>query len=101
MEPMAIKATGSQITFCDTKEITRKAAAMAIILQRYIRLFREVWPQDYPPLGILEFCYPSQILTLYSEATEIGYWVLEDTTVEHLESQCKEVLIKIIKGELI
>lgn len=101
MATEAIKATGSQIIFCDSKEINRQEANMGIILQKYTKLFREVWPQDYPPLNHVEYCKPSQILSLYTDTQEIVYFVLEEQTVSCLENQCKEILCKILQGTLI
>ena len=101
MATTAIKATGSQITFCDTKDISRTDAAMGILLQKYLRLFRELWPQTYPELNHIEYCLPSNLLTLYAETQEIKYWMLEDCTISCLENKCKEILIKIIEGTLI
>lgn len=101
MATTAIKANGSQITFCDTKEINRREAFMGVVLQKYIKLFREVWPQDYPPLNHVEFCLPSFLLTLYSETQEIVYFAVDEQSVSCLEKECKEILIKILQGTLI
>lgn len=101
MATEAIKATGSQIIFCDSKEINRQEAHMGIILQKYIKIFREVWPQDLPPLNHVEYCLPSFILSLYADTQEIAYFVLEEQTISCLENQCKEILCKILKGTLI
>ena len=101
MPTTAIKATGSQITFCDTKDISRTDTAMGMLLQKYLRLFRELWPQAYPELNHIEYCLPSNLLTLYSETQEIKYWMLEDFTISCLENQCKEILIKILQGDLL
>lgn len=101
MATTAIKATGSQIIFCDSQEINRREAFMGVVLQKYIRLFREVWPQDYPPLNYVEFCFPSFLLTLYSETQEIVYFALEEQSVLCLENECKEILCKILQGTLI
>lgn len=101
MATAAIKATGSQVIFCDSQEINRREAFMGVVLQKYIRLFREVWPQDYPPLNHIEFCLPSYILSLYTDTQEIAYFVLEEQTASCLETQCKEILCKILQGTLI
>lgn len=101
MATTAIKATGSQIIFCDTKDISRTDTAMGILLQKYLRLFRELWPQNYPELNHVEYCVPSNLLTLYSENQEIKYWMLEDCTISCLENKCREILIKIIEETLI
>ena len=101
MATTAIKATGSQITFCDTKDISRTDTAMGILLQKYLRLFRELWPQNYPELSHVEYCLPSNLLTLYAETQEIKYWMLEDSSISCLENKCREILIKIIEETLI
>lgn len=101
MATTAIKATGSQITFYDTKGISRTDTAMGILLQKYIRLFREFWPQNYPTLDHIEYCLASNLLTLYAETQEIKYWMLEDCTIPCLENQCKEILIKTLQGDLL
>lgn len=98
MATLAIKATGSQITFCDTNVITRQEATMGIILQKYTRLFREVWPEDYPPLDHTEYCILSNLLTLYTDDKEIDHTVVVESTVSHLESECKEILCRILQG---
>ena len=101
MATTAIKATGSQITFCDTKDISRTDTAMGILLQKYLRLFREVWPENYTEIDHIEYCLASNLLTLYAETREIKYWMLEDYTISCLENQCKEILIKILQGDLL
>ena len=97
----AIKATGSQIIFCDSQEINRQEANMGIILQKYIKIFRELWPQDLPPLNHVEYCLQSRILSLCADTQEINYVVLEEQTVSCLEKECKEILCKILQGTLI
>lgn len=101
MATTAIKATGSHITFIDTKEINRQEASMGLILQKYIKIFREVWPEFYPPLTLMEYCLPSYLLSLYTETQYLAYFSLEEQTVKCLENKCKEILIKIIQGTLI
>lgn len=101
MATTAIKATGSQITFCDTKDISRTETTMGILLQKYLRLFREVWPEDYPEIDHIEYCLASNLLTLYAETQEIKYWMLEDCNISCLENHCKDVLIKILQGDLL
>lgn len=101
MATTAIKATGLQIIFYDTQGISRTDTAMGMLLQKYLRLFRELWPKDYPTLDHIEYCVPSNLLTLYAETQEIKYWMLEDYTISCLENKCREILIKIIEGTLI
>ena len=101
MATMAIKATGSQITFCDTKDISRTDSTMGILLQKYLRLFREVWPENYTEIDHIEYRLASNLLTLYAETQEIKYWMLEDSSISCLENQCKEILIEILQGDLL
>ena len=101
MATMAIKATGSQITFCDTKDISRTDSTMGILLQKYLRLFREVWPEVYPKIDHIEYSLASNLLTLYAETQEIKSWVLKDCNISYLEDQCKEILIETLQGDLL
>ena len=101
MATLAIKATGSQVIFCDTKEITTQEATMGLILQKYTRIFREVWPADLPQLDHVEYCIVSNLLTLYTDHQELDHTVTVENTVAALESECKEILCRILQNRLI
>lgn len=98
MALQTITATGASITFCNVQELNRQKSFMGTILQKYIRYFKDFWLSDYPELTHLEYCLDTCQLTLYTFDKEIDHCVLLENNISHLESECREILCRIIKG---
>lgn len=96
-----IKATGSEVTFFNIEDFNRQKSAMAAILQKYIRYFRDFWNPEYPTLTHIEYCPDACNLSLYSDELEIAGFVLPENLISNLETECRSILCKLLKGELL
>ncbi len=101
MALQTIESTGSQITFYNVQELNRQKSAMGVILQKSARYFKDFWPTDHPPLNFLEYCIDTCTLTLYTEDKEIDHFVLPENLISHLETECREILCKLLRGSLL
>lgn len=96
-----IKATGSEVTFSNVEDFNRQKSAMATILQKYIRYFRDFWNPELPTLTHLEYSPDACNLSLYSDELEIAGFVLSENLINNLETECRAILCKLLKGELL
>lgn len=96
-----IRATGSEVTFCNVEDFNRQKSAMAVILQKYIKYFRDFWNPEYPTLTHLEYCPDACNLSLYSDELEIAGFVLPENLINNLETECRSILVKLLNGELL
>ncbi|MBO7175057.1 MAG: hypothetical protein J6V57_04840 [Spirochaetaceae bacterium] len=96
-----IRATGSEVTFCNVEDFNRQKSAMAVILQKYIKYFQDFWNPEYPTLTHLEYCPDACNLSLYSDELEIAGFVLPENLINNLETECRSILVKLLKGELL
>lgn len=101
MALQTIKTTGAEVTFSNVEKFTRQNSAIADILQRYIWYFREFWNPEYPTLTHIEYCPDACNLSLYSDELEIAGFILTENLVSHLETECRQILCKLLKGELL
>lgn len=101
MALQTIKATGTEVTFSNVEIFNRQKSAMAETLQKYIRYFRDFWNPEYPTLTHIEYCPDACNLSLYSDELEIAGFVLTENLVSHLDEECRQIFLKLLKGELL